>query len=124
MENNRQKIVNLIYFACAVFISYVFFSFGGTLAAKFDLEARVRNLDLWLQGIAIFAGVVTFFVLNRHQKATQFMHESVAEIERVSWPTPNETWKSTIVVIVMVIISGAVLGALDSLWAWLMKLVV
>ncbi|OFZ55570.1 MAG: preprotein translocase subunit SecE [Bdellovibrionales bacterium RIFOXYC1_FULL_54_43] len=52
------------------------------------------------------------------------MNEVMMELSRVSWPTQKETSSATMVVVIMVMISGMVLGFLDYLWTVLLKWVV
>jgi len=62
--------------------------------------------------------------LYRSEHATQFMTEVVVELSRVTWPTQKETSAATILVIVMVVISGLFLGFLDYLWTVILKWVI
>jgi len=41
----------------------------------------------------------------------------------VTWPTSNDTYKATILVVIFVLIAGVVLGGFDSFWTWVMKLI-
>ena len=43
----------------------------------------------------------------------QFIREVIAELKKVTWPTREETMKLTLVVIVLSVIVGAFIGALD-----------
>ena len=121
MESQHQKWVNLSYLALAALVAYVIFAFGAKLAGSYDLEARVRNIDLILQGISIGIGAILFFVLFRSEQANQFMNEVMVELSRVTWPTQKETTSATFVVIVMVVVSGLILGFLDYFWTSLLK---
>jgi len=121
MESQYQKWVNLSYLALAALVAYVIFAFGVKLAGSYDLEARVRNIDLILQGVSIGIGAILFFVLFRSEQTNQFMNEVMVELSRVTWPTQKETTSATFVVIVMVVVSGMILGFLDYFWTSLLK---
>ncbi len=123
MENQNQKWVNLSFFTVAALVAYVVFALAIKVVGTYDLEARIRNIDLILQVGAIGIGVVGFLVLNRHERANQFMHEVVAELTRVTWPTQKETSSATFIVIIMVLISGTLLGFLDFIWTRLIQLI-
>lgn len=43
----------------------------------------------------------------------QFIREVVAELKKVTWPTRAETMKLTAIVIVLSVLVGAFIGALD-----------
>jgi preprotein translocase SecE subunit len=123
MDNQYQKWVNICYLAAAALLGYVFFAFGLRIAGAYDLETRVRNIELMIRLGSIVIGALCFFLLYRHEKANQFMNEVVVELSRVTWPTQKETTSATIVVVVMVVISGMLLGFFDYVWTRLMQLI-
>ena len=123
MENQHQKWVSLSYLALAALVGYVLFLSGLKIAAAWDLEARVRNIEVMVRlGSLGLAGLV-FLILYRNNQANQFMNEVVSELAKVTWPTQKETSSATFIVIVMVLISGLVLGVLDYVWTRLLQLV-
>ena len=121
MESQHQKWVNLSYLALAILFGYVVFSATGKVVGAYDLEARIRNVELILRGVALLAGAILFVALYRNDRANQFMNEVVVELSRVAWPTQKDTSSATLIVIVMVIVSGMVLGFLDYCWVQLLK---
>ena len=52
-------------------------------------------------------------------RAVNFLGEVWAEMKKVHFPTRKETYAATVVVIVMVAISGLILTAFDWIWAFL-----
>ena len=68
--------------------------------------------------------MILFFILYRNEKTNQFMTEVVVELSRVTWPAQKETSWATFLVIVMVLISGMVLGFFDYLWTVLIKQII
>jgi len=121
MESQYQKWVNLSYLAVAILFGYLLFSAAGTIVGYYDLEAKVRNVDLMIRIGSVVAGAALFVGLYRNDQANQFMNEVVAELSRVTWPTQKDTSSATLIVIIMVIISGMVLGLLDYFWIQLLK---
>lgn len=121
MESQYQKWVNLSYLAAAALLGYIVFAMSAKLIGVYDLEARVRNVELIVRGISIVLGAGLFIGLYRNEKANQFMNEVMVELSRVTWPTQKETTNATMIVIVMVVISGFILGLLDYLWIALLK---
>jgi preprotein translocase subunit SecE len=121
METQHQKWVNLSYLAVAALLAYIVFAGGLGLAAQFDWEAKVRNIDLVLRIGSIVAGGALFLALYTNHRSNQFMNEVVTELARVTWPTQKETTSATFIVIIMVLISGAILGFLDYLWTVLLQ---
>lgn len=121
MESQHQKWVNLSYLAFSVLFGYLIFAGAGKIVGAYDLETRVRNIELILRGISVIAGLILFVILYRNDEANQFMNEVVVELSRVAWPTQKDTASATMIVIVMVVISGMVLGLLDYFWVQLLK---
>jgi preprotein translocase subunit SecE len=121
MESQYRKWVNLSYLALAFLLAYLVFALSLNVVATWDLEARVRNVDLIIRGISLLAGLVLFVGLYRNERASTFMNEVMTEVSRVTWPSTKETSSATFIVIIMVLISGLILGALDYFWALLLK---
>jgi preprotein translocase subunit SecE len=57
-------------------------------------------------------------------KLKLFFQESQQEFKRINWPTMRETRNLTLVVILFSLVIAAFLGALDSLFAFLLKEIV
>lgn len=124
MENQHQKWVNLGYLVAATLLYYIALVAGQKLTALFDLETQVRNIDMVIRVGSIALGALFFFVLYKNQKTNGFMNEVVAELTKVTWPTQKETSSATMIVVIMVLISGLVLGFMDYVWIRLIQLVI
>lgn len=120
----HRKWVLLSYIAVAALIYYIVFTASFWASGRFDLEARVANIELILRLASIGLGAVVFLVLYLNQTINQFMFEVVDELAKVTWPTQSETVSATIVVLIMVLISGLVLGAFDYLWTVMVQWIV
>jgi preprotein translocase SecE subunit len=123
MENQRQKWVNLIFTGVAILVAAIAFIGLTRIAAVNNLESSIKQIDLIIRFGSIAFGALVGFGLYLNDKSNSFMNEVVLELVRVSWPTPDETMKATFLVICFVLIAGMVLGGFDSLWAWIMKLI-
>ena len=49
------------------------------------------------------------------KKVLGYFRESRAELKRVTWPTKQQVWYSTLVVVVVTLIASAYLGLVDLL---------
>ena len=116
MENPYQKWVQLSYLAVSALLSFIVFSFAMKLAGVYDIESKVRNFEIIARLSAVGIGLILFWVLYRHAKTNEFMGEVATELARVTWPTPKETASATLITIVMVLVSGMILGFLDYVW--------
>ena len=54
----------------------------------------------------------------------RWWRETIGELRKVVWPTPQEAWRLTRIVIVVIVIVGAFLGLLDFLFSNLIELIV
>jgi len=74
--------------------------------------------------VAVLAGVAVLFwrqpIFAFALKSSAYMHEVRAEVRKVSWPTWDDLRKSTLVIIVIVVIVGAIIGLLDLMFQWIL----
>ena len=119
-DSQRYKWVNISYILFSGILGYIVFSISNYVALKIDLEAKVKHLELIIRGFALFVSLLTFVILSKHRKVNQYMHEVVVELSRVTWPSGSATISATWVVVIMVLISGFILGALDYMWTILL----
>jgi preprotein translocase subunit SecE len=54
---------------------------------------------------------------------TRWWRETIGELRKVTWPTPQEAWRLTKVVIVTMIFMSALLGFLDFLFTHLIAFI-
>jgi preprotein translocase SecE subunit len=123
MENQRQKWVNLVFTAVAILVAGVTFVGLSKLSSLYSLESSVKQIDLVIRFGSLLVGAVLGFGLYLNDKSNAFMNEVVLEMIRVTWPASKETTNATIWVVLFVLVAGALLGAFDSLWAWIIKMV-
>ena len=57
-------------------------------------------------------------VAYRNERVFASVVDVTRELEKVTWPTRKETTAATIVVIVTVLISAAILSGFDALWSF------
>lgn len=61
---------------------------------------------------------------KRQNAIVRILHETVAELRKVTWPSRQEAINLTILVLVVVLISSSLLGLLDYLFARLMGMII
>jgi preprotein translocase SecE subunit len=125
MENQsqRQKWVNLVFTGVAILVAGVSFVGLSKLSAVYSLESTIKQVDLMIRLGSLLLGAGLGFGLYLNDKSNAFMNEVVLEMVRVTWPASKETTNATLWVVIFVLIAGAMLGAFDSLWAWIIKMV-
>lgn len=108
----------------------VLFIIGGVLAGVFFRSATLAVIgyasleDPLLGGIVassgvagFIAGVVTLGVLLRNQRAGEFVDSVVTELKNVTWPSREETFSNTGIVIGSTVFFATLLASYDFLWA-------
>lgn len=107
-----ERWVQFAFIALALSTFYIadkLITFGWSFAAEPD--------PTMVSGIAALIGLVGAFALYRHPRVNQLAHEVVSELSKVTWPTKDETYYSTVVVIVTSVIAALYTGVFDALWS-------
>jgi preprotein translocase subunit SecE len=58
------------------------------------------------------------------EKLQRFWRETVGELRKVTWPTPDEAWKMTRIVLIVMAVMALILGVLDLGFSQLITLLV
>ncbi len=82
---------------------------------SFNLSGPVIAL-LWL-GWAIPA-LGLFYFTEKGKQIYAFAKEAKSELDKVVWPTRQETTQTTLIVVVMVSVTGFVLWGVDATMMW------
>lgn len=61
---------------------------------------------------------------KKEGRIKRWWRETIGELKKVNWPTPQEAWRLTKIVIVVIIAMGTLLGGLDFLFTKLIGLIV
>ena len=67
--------------------------------------------------------LVGALVLYRRPNVNKFAHDVGDELARVDWPTRQEAWGHTVVVIVVSLVAAVILGLFDFGWSELTDLI-
>ncbi len=81
----------------------------------YHFSAPVKAI-IWL-GWLVLTGLLIYFTLQG-KKLFAFAKEAKIELQKVVWPTRQETIQTTSIVIVMVAVTGFVLWGIDSGMMW------
>lgn len=123
-----SKWVNLIFAGVAI-LAFVFFD----KSLKWIWSAWSKDLiDYALLGsyvtlttaLALALAIVFTFWLYRRQGTFAYLSEVVVELKKVTWPSLDETKRSTVVVIVFTILLSAYLAVFDWIWKFVTDLII
>jgi preprotein translocase subunit SecE len=76
-----------------------------------------------VSAIAAATAVFGTYLLYRHPPVNKLAVEVVGELAKVTWPTRDEVWVSTIVVVTTSVIAAVYTGLLDAMWSALTAVV-
>ena len=72
---------------------------------------------------AVLLAVAATAAALKNERLFELSGEVTSELQKVTWPTREETVASTIVVIVTVIVASLFLGIFDFVWSWVARLI-
>jgi len=81
----------------------------------FNFSAPVKVI-IWI-GWLVLSGLLGFFT-SQGQQVFAFGNEAKIELQKVVWPTRQETIQTTSIVMIMVTVTGFILWAIDSGMMW------
>lgn len=114
MENNNNKTISICFMIAGILVGLVASVLMDTLAAVgTGAFGRAVAQDSVRLGVPIALGIVTIIALYTNKSVLTWADEVVTEISRVVWPSRKDTVAMTLVVCVMVLLSGIFFGLLD-----------
>ena len=113
MENSNQKYITVCFVGLAICTSYVVSVIIDTLSMTWAVFARYLQGDFIIHGVPVILGIVMFLFLQFNPRTVQRVDEVIMEVQKVVWPSKKDTMGMTVVVTIMLIISGILLGIFD-----------
>ena len=110
-ENAKIVTVSFVAFAfLAGFTAKVLFE---ALSVSIGFFAPFYDQDIFQHGAPFITGLGLFLFLYLSKGAKTVADETVTEVKKVVWPTKKELYAMSFVVCLILIASGAALGAFD-----------
>ena len=113
MTSENKKILTLSFIVLGAVAAIVVSSLLSAFSGMWPPLARFYSIEAVRHGIPVGVGIITFFVLQFNKKYLTYADEVVSEIKKVVFPSRRDTTAMTVVVSIMLIISGFVLGFFD-----------
>lgn len=116
-----SRLVNLVYVGIALL---TFVILDKSLEWLWTLDALPRvaiigNAVTLPTAIAAALTVGLIYYLYRRKDAYSYLSEVVIELKKVTWPSWNETKRSTLIVIVFTLLLSVFLWGSDQIWSFL-----
>lgn len=112
-NNEGKKWIQASLALVCIFLGYVVISFFEKMAEWFLLESKVPYFFAISQALGVVAGLATFLIVMNNPKSAEFLKDVYQELMKVVWPDRSQTWKYTIVIMILVTIMGFVFGLFD-----------
>ena len=116
-----------VQFAFIALAAILFWVFDKVFLALVEIVGEFFDLPEVQPGIisvaAAVAGVLVALYYYKKHDTNRFTSEVVGELQHVTWPDREETWKQTVVVIITSIIASIVLFVFDQAWSHLTDLI-
>jgi preprotein translocase subunit SecE len=112
-DNEGRKWIQSAVALTCIFFGYIVISFLETIGDWFTLEAKTANYYIITQAVGVIAGLLSFVVIMKNPKSSEFLKDVYQEILKVVWPDKNQTWKYTVIIMIAVTIFGLVFFAFD-----------
>jgi len=115
-----SKWVNLVFAGVAILAFVVFDKTLKLIWATWNKElidyALLGSYVTLTTALAVGASIIFTFYLYRRPGTFGYLSECVSELQKVTWPSLDETKRSTVVVIVFTILLSTYLAMFD--WVW------
>lgn len=111
-DDGKKWIQTAVAVTC-ILLGYVLINFFEKMAEWFALETIIPYFFAVSQFLSVVIGLVVYFVIIRNPKSAEFLTNVYQEIMKVVWPDSSQTWKHTLVIMVVVTIMGFVFGFFD-----------
>jgi preprotein translocase SecE subunit len=110
-----RKIMTMCFMAAGLLTWLTVGVLFRALAGAFGIVQQLYGQDIYSHGIPLVCGVAVFAVLTFNPKIVVWAEDVILEVSKVVWPSQKDTMGMTIVVIMMVLISGVALFLFDNL---------
>ncbi len=113
--NSTMDTVKLVLAAILLVVGF----FGFYQLADQPLLYRVLGILLF---VIIAAGIA--LTTSKGRALTSFMQSARTEVRKMVWPTRSETIQTTLVIMVVVVLTGLFLWLLDTFLGWIMSMII
>ena len=115
MDKTNSKIVTLSFLAFSALIGFTIATLLRVFSGAFGVVAKAMDSDLLRHGLPIAVGLALFLYLQLNKDVLTWADEVIAEIKKIVWAPLKDVKGMTIVVIIMVLISGIIISTFDML---------
>lgn len=112
-NNEGKKWIQASLAVVCIFLGYIIISFFEKMAEWFVLESRIPYFFVLSQTIGVLVGLTAYVMTLKNPKSSEFLSDVYVEISKVVWPDRQQTWRYTVIIMILVTILGFVFGFFD-----------
>ena len=113
MDKLHHKIMMVSFVGFAFVLAAIVRTMLEVLASSIGSFAVIYDQDLVRHGVPAASGIALFVYMVASAKTRVWAQEVIAEVAKVVWPSKKDTTAMTIVVTIIILVSGFMLGAFD-----------
>ena len=113
VKPENLKIVTVSFIILSFLIAFTTRVIFETLSVAFGAFANFYSMDMFRHGVPILAGAGSFIFFQFSQSYQKLADEVVTEVRKVVWVGKKELYSMTLLVSVILLVSGVVLGIFD-----------
>jgi preprotein translocase subunit SecE len=120
---NNQRYIVLAFLAFASVLGAAVHGIVVPLLARFNMSDPeiIPGIANASSLVAIALSIGTFIALMRLPSVISYTDEVIAELQKVVWPTRDETVRNAVIVLGTVLVLSAILGTYDYIWGAITK---
>jgi preprotein translocase subunit SecE len=124
MDKLNSKILTVSFAIAGALVGLTLSLLITAFSGIFSVVARLAGNDAFRHGLPVVAGFIVFFVLQFNPKILTWGDEIVSELRKVVWPSRKDTTGMTMVVCIMVVVSGVIVSGFDMLSAFTLNAII
>lgn len=113
IKEENAKIITLSFVLAGFLTAFVVRVLFEFVAVYSGMVALAYGQEWVRHGAPVLSGLVVFLFLQLRERTRIWAHEVVVEVRKVVWPSRQATLGMTVLVCVILILSGIVLGVFD-----------
>lgn len=111
LEASGSKLDGLKWLVVVVLL--VAATLGNQYAAEASVWLRIAGVAL-----ACVLALLLAWTTSQGRSLVELSRKSWTEAQRIVWPSKDETWQTTLIVLGVVLLSSLLLWGIDSLFGW------
>jgi preprotein translocase SecE subunit len=113
---DNRKIIIAFHLASSAVLWFLSRAFVEWLFLKFYQLRRLPGAVGIREGVPVVLALVLLVVLYQHRRVNEVLDEVVSELRKVTWPALTDVQKSTLVVILCILLASGILAGFDFVW--------